>query len=154
MSNKPTEDTKVVFRDFDPNTTVLTNVNSTNWLDMSDWGRVMVVAFRTSGTGNARLVLKCSAASAGSSSATVSSIGTTSCTGLLNAASNGSIGNPGCGMLVVDATYDDVTKALEGARYVGAQIECTTQTDEFGVAYIFSEPRTKTSGLTATGNSV
>lgn len=153
-SNLPTEDTKVVWRDFDPNTTTLTNVNSTNWLDMSDWNRVLVVAVRTAGTSDSRMVLKVSAAAAGSSAQTVDSIGTTSCTGLMNGASNGSIGNPGAGMLICEATYDQVVKALDGGRYIGAQIEATTNTDEFGVCYIFSDPRTKATGQTVTGNSL
>jgi hypothetical protein len=154
--NLPTEETKIVFRDADPAAAdTWTNITSTNFLDMSGYHRLMVVAFRTVGLANAGLRIRASAAAAGSSAVTVgTTIGTTSNTGLLNGASNGSIGNPGCGLLVAECTYDDVVTALEGGRYVSAQILAANATDEWGVAFIFSSPRYATSGLTVTGNSL
>ena len=155
MSNRLSENTKVVFRDADPNTDdIWTNITSDNWLDMSGYHQLMVIAFRTVGTGNAGLRIVTSAATAGTNSAVVSTLGTTSNTGLLQSASNGSIGNPGCGMLVAECTFDEVAAALEGGRYVSAQINADTATDEWGVAFVFSDARYKTSGLTAAGNSL
>lgn len=149
------DNVKVVFRDADPNTDdIWTNVTSTNWLDMSGYESLMVIAFRTVGTGNAGLRIVTSTAATGASSQVVTTAGTTSNTGLLVSASNGSIGNPGCGLIVVNCNASDVAVALAGGRYVSAQINADTATDEWGVAFIFGNPRYTGGGLTVTGNSL
>jgi len=155
MSNKFTEETKIVFRDFDPaaNNTLTAAGITSNWIDMKDYHRITAIAFRTVGTGKVQAAaLKVSATANGASAQTVVSAGSTNATGSLVDATAAKTATSGCGIVVLDATADECAAALSGGRYVGLLLSCATATDEFGVIYILSQPRYAASGLTATDN--
>jgi hypothetical protein len=156
MTRLFSEETSIVFRDCDANTTTNTFTGgqmSTAWLDMKDWNRLTVVGIRT--VGNGKLVnaaIHVSASSTGSSSVAVTSIGSTNATGLLNQATAGGTGTSGAGIFVLDCTHDDIAAVLENGRYVSLKTTQAAVGDEFGIAYIRSQPRYASTGLLASGN--
>jgi hypothetical protein len=154
MTRLFSEETSIKFRDGDTNTTTNTFVGcSTAWIDMKDWNRITVLIFRTAGTGKIQnAAIHTSAASTGTSSVAVVSGGSTNATGSLVDATAGKTGTSGCGIYVLDATHDDMAAVLEGGRYVCLKMTQAAATDEFGIAYIRSEPRYASTGLLATDN--
>lgn len=153
--NRFTEEYVFKFRDHDPNASdTLTNVGlSTAWIDMLDYDEVTVVMFRTVGTGKVQNAgLYASAASTGTSAALVGSLhGSTNCTGSLVDATAGKTGTSGAGIVVLNATYDDIQKGLAGGRYICARASLATGTDELGVIYIL-RPRERAANKLATDN--
>lgn len=129
----------VIFHDFDPNASdTLTNVNSTNWIDLKDVESGTVILVRTVGTGavqDAGLYL--SAAATGTSASLIGSLhGSSSATGLLNVA-NGSIAAPDAGRIVMEFNQSDLAAAsVTDGRYLGVRASLATGTDEFGCIFI------------------
>lgn len=135
--NKLSEQLTMIFHDWDPAVSdTMTNVNSTNWIDVKDVIRGRVIAIRTVGTGTIHnFGLYVSAAATGTSAALVGSLtGALGFSGLANAA-NGSIAAPDIGRIVIDFTADDIQRALAGGRYICARGAMNTGTDEGLVIY-------------------
>lgn len=135
--NTLSEDLKIIFHDWDPAVSdTMTNINSTNWIDVKDVIRGRVIAIRSVGTGIiGNFGLYVSAAATGTSAALVNSLtGSKQASGLGNAA-NGSIAAPDIGRIVVDFTADDIQRALAGGRFIGARGAMNTGTDEMIVMY-------------------
>ncbi len=150
-----TEEIKVVFRDWDASTnaTLIVGNVSTAWIDMLGWDEITVIMFRTVGTSSVQDAnISVSAASTGTSAAVVVSSGSTEVTGSLVDATPGKTGTTGCGILVLNATYDDLQGALEGGRFVALKASITTATDEFGIIYIRSKARERKADQLATDN--
>lgn len=155
MSSRFTEMTKIVFRDWDASTndTLLQGNVSTAWIDMKGWDELTVIIFRTAGTSSVQdSNISVSASSTGTSAAVVTSSGSTECTGSLIDATPGKTNTTGCGIIVLNATHDDMVKALAGYRYAACKASITTATDEFGMIYIRTRAREQEAGLLATDN--
>jgi hypothetical protein len=134
---KLSEQIKIIFHDWDPATSdTMTNINSTNWIDVKNVIRGRVIAIRTVGTGVVgNFGLYISAAATGTSAALVGSLtGSKGASGLANAA-NGSAAAPDIGRIVIDFTADDLSAALTDGRYICARGALNTGTDEFLVMY-------------------
>lgn len=155
MTTRLTETLKVVFRDWDASTndTLIQGNVSTAWIDMKGWDELTVIIFRTVGTSSVQDAnISVSAASTGTSAAVVTSQGSTECTGSLVDATAGKTDTTGCGIIVLNATHDDMVGALAGYRYAACKISITTATDEMGVIYIRSRPREIKGSQLATDN--
>lgn len=134
---KLSERIKIIFHDFDPAVSdTMTNVNSTNWIDVKDVLRGRVIAIRTVGTGtfhNAGLYI--SAAATGTTASLVGSLtGAVGASGLASVA-NGSIAAPDIGRIVIDFTRDDLALANPDGRYICLRLAANTGTDEMLVMY-------------------
>lgn len=153
---KLSEQIVMIFHDWDPAVSdTMTNVNSTNWIDCKDVIRGRVVAIRTVGTGTIHnFGLYVSAAATGTSAALVGSLtGALGFSGLANAA-NGSIAAPDIGRIVIDFTADDLTKALEGGRYICARGAMNTGTDEGLVIYELEKSDAKASTFVSASGEI
>lgn len=151
------DENTVIIVDFDPNQSdTLTNVSSTRWVNMENYNKITCIAIRTVGAGNVQNAgLYVSAAVTGTSAVLVGSLlGSTKATGCLVAADPGSAyAENDAGIVVLEATHDEIAAALEGGQFVSARMSLATGTDEFGVIYILSEPRYAAGGLVASSNA-
>jgi hypothetical protein len=163
MSKNPSENLQLIFQDMDfsnSDTFLYSTRNTSNWINVSRFHKVMAVIFRTVGTGkvqNARLMAASTVTGTGATA--VSTLGSSvSAGGLLNVAAgsnanNGSLGSAGAGMVVLEATSKDLDSTLADADFVQVQVSPATGTDEFGVLFVLSDPRYGEGGLTATGTA-
>lgn len=151
------DENTVIIVDFDPNQSdTLTNVSSTRWVNMERWNKITCIAIRTVGTGKVQNAgIYVSAAAAGTAASLVGSlIGSTNATGsLVGADPATAFGSQDAGIVVLEATHDEIAVALEGGQYVSARMSLATGTDEFGVIYILSEPRFAAGSQMSTSNA-
>lgn len=136
-------------------TTAATVLQSTAWIDMQNWGRCLVVLFRLSGTGNLKAAtgVSASAASTGTSSASITTLGSTyAATGRLTCAI-GTILAPGIGTAIFDVAAEQVENAVAGGRYISAILAKATKGDQIGCCYILLDPKNRKSGNLTTGGS-
>lgn len=155
MTTRFTETTKIVFRDWDASTnvTLIGGNVSTAWIDMKGWDELTVIIFRTIGTSSVQdSNISVSASVSGSDAVVVTSSGSTECTGSLVDATPGKTDTTGVGMIVLNATHDEMVDALAGYRYAACMISITTATDEMGIIYIRSRPREIKGDQLATDN--
>ena len=155
MSTRLTETTKIVFRDWDASTkdTLLQGNVSTAWIDMKGWDELTVIIFRTVGTSSVQDAnISVSAISTGTNAQVVTSEGSTECTGSLVDATPAKTNTTGCGIIVLNATHDEMVGALAGYQFAACKISITTATDEFGVIYIRSRADEMKAGLLQTDN--
>lgn len=119
--------------DFDPDASTAVDVA---WVDMSGYGELTVVAIRTIGTGNVDgfKILSNPTSTGGGTDVEVKDYGTF--TSQPDAIAD---------FVVLSCRADE----LGGNRYVSAQLELATDTDEFMVVYIRSKPRHAYDGLTS-----
>lgn len=157
MNRKLSEDIKVIWANIDPSTSNTlvgdTAKQVSRCIDVSKYGRVMCILFRTTGTGSI-LDAKLYAATdvAGTGLTAITSSGSTKATGLL-ATAGGTIANAGVGQIVLEANAAEIDATLADANFVAVKAAFATGGDELGVCWILSDPRYASSGLTATGNA-
>lgn len=158
MSHRPSEDTKVIFQDFDvstKDTLVLGTRVSGRFIDVSGYNRVMCIALREVGVGSvqdAAIYVATDVAGTSATKVTSSATGSTEATGAINIAA-GTIGAAGAGMVVMECDTSDLDSTLANGRFVGAKMSLATATDEFALIWILTEPRIAEAGLTASGNA-
>jgi hypothetical protein len=155
MARRFTEDVKFVIRDADASTkdTLIQGNVSTAWIDMKGFDFLTAIIFRTVGTGSVQDAnISVSAASTGTSAAVVTSSGSTECTGSLLDATPGKTGTAGAGIIILEATFDEMIGALATAQFAAVKISVATATDEFGIIYMRSRAREGTANLTQTAN--
>lgn len=134
-------------------TTATTAINSTAWVDMKDWNRCLVCAFRITGTGNitANTGVYVSAASTGTSPSAVTTLGATGAmTGVITAA-RGTILKPNVGLAVFDISQDDITRTLVTGRYISLRYRKKTRANRIGCVYILMDPKLAKSANMLTG---
>jgi hypothetical protein len=160
VSAKLSETTQVIFYGFDPSTkdTLVYDTDTAanlNWINVENWHRVMVIVFRTTGTGSVQQCQLMAASDVnGTGAVGISSSGSTEATILVNAAagSNDNTGERGAGMIVFDLNTADLEDTLADAKYIQIRMSLATGTDDFGVAFILSEPRYAKGTFTSTGS--
>jgi len=124
-------------------TTATTAINSTAWVDMKDWNRCLVVAFRVTGTGNitANTGVYVSAASTGTTPSAITTLGATGAmTGVITAA-RGTILKPNCGCAVFDVSQDAIANTLAGGRYISLRYRKKTRANRIAAVYILMDPK-------------
>lgn len=139
VNSQLSEDLAVTCYDFDPDSADATDVG---WVDMSGYQKFMAVFVRTDGT-SALDTFKILANPASDGSGTDVTIKTHAVANEPDAAGD---------YIFLECTWDDIADADAAtgtARYVSAQCEFATATDEGVVVYIRSNARYGTSGLTA-----
>lgn len=127
---------KVLQFDFDPDGTDPVDVS---WQDMRDYGRLLVGFFRTVGTGNLDTfnIIANSQADGSGGDVVVKSHAV--------AAEPNAVGD----YIFLECTAQELAALGTDLRYVSAQLEFATGTDEGVVTYIFGDPRWQRDGLTA-----
>jgi len=121
-ANKTLTQNAITFYDFDPNATTATDVA---WVDMRDYSGLTIGYYKTVGTGAlTSLIVQASAASNGSSPATVAT--------KTIASDPDAVGD----YVFFEIDEDDIAQALDGGRYVTATIALASGTDEALVTYI------------------
>lgn len=151
------EEARFFFRDVDPSTkdTRVVAGCSTRFIDMKDFHRVTAIFFRTVGTGSIQqATLYSASAAAGTNITAIKSSGSTEATGLLNAATPSmSSAYSGAGIIVLEATADEIAAADPDGRFISARASFATATDEMGLLIILSEPRYGRQNMTITSNA-
>lgn len=153
-SNKLSEDAKITFMDYDPDKsdTLTQGVQSNiTWIDMEGYHAITAIAFRTVGTGVVQAAALYAASDGTGTGATIigTALGSTGASGLLGSASSD---GASAGMVVLEATHDEIANALSGATHVQVRLSPATGTDEFGICVIRHRARYPKTGLTASGD--
>ena len=160
MSKQISEQVQLIWQHIDPKTKDTLQQHSTGqvWVNVSKFHKVMVVLFRTVGTGSIQdAKLYCHTSATSAAGTVISSSGSTECTPVIgtafgtNATDPGVLGSRGVGMIVFELNTNDIDQYLADADFVSVKASFATATDELGVLYILSDPRYPTSGLTSTG---
>ena len=134
-ANKTLTKNLITFHDFDPDATTATDVA---WVDMRDYSGLTVGYYKTVGSDSlSAFTIQCSAASNGSSPATVATKTISS--------DPDAVGD----YVFFEIDEDDIAEALAGARYVSAQLTVDTATDEALVVYIRTGAKFASDGETA-----
>lgn len=119
--------------DHDPDATTATDVA---WVDMRDYGKILVSFFRTVGTGTLAYTILANTASDGSGSDVEIKAG---------AADPNAVGD----YAFLECTAEELLSAGTDLRYVTMNLTFGTATDEGVVTYVRSCPRHSYAGLTA-----
>lgn len=127
---------KVTHYDFDPDATTATDVG---WVDMRDYGRVLMSLFHSVGTGNVSS-FKILANSQPDGSGTDVEVKAHDLTTQPDAVGD---------YVFLECTAQELAALGTDLRYVSANIALATATDECVVTYIQSDPRVAADGLTA-----
>ncbi len=127
---------KVAMYDFDPDETTHTDVN---WSDMRDFGAVLVMLFKSVGTGkvNAFSILANAESDGSGTDATVKThaLGT----------DVDAVGD----YVHLEALASEIVNLATDLRYVSGNASLATTTDECVATYVFGLPRFAYGGLTA-----
>jgi len=137
-AEKLTSELKVTQYDFDPDGTSATAVE---WVDMKDYGKILVSFFRTVGTSNLTFLVQASASSAGTSAETV-------LTKTISSQPD-AVGDYVFAEVLAEQIAAKAASTGKALRYVSAVLTFGTGTDEGVVTYIRGGSRFKYTSLTA-----
>lgn len=134
-------------------TTATTAINSTAWVNMEGWSRLLAIAFRITGTGNltANTGIYVSAASTGSAPSAVTTLGATASMAGVITAARGTILKPGVGMAVFDVSQDQIAATLSTGKYVSLRYRKKTRANRIACIYVLMHPKLVKAGNTPTG---
>jgi hypothetical protein len=137
-ANAPlTQKALVTVTDFDPGATTTVTSEGSTWIDMSGYHRCMCLLIRTIGTGTVdQFTIQGSAAVTGSSPAAVVSHAATAVPDALG------------DFLVLEFDHSDLVNAGEQFRYVSANVQLATGTDECLIVWVREPARYAAAALT------
>lgn len=133
VTDKSSSNMAITQYDLDPDATTATDVG---WVDMRDWGAVIMSFFRTVGTSDVTYKILANSASDGSGSDVEIKVGT---------ADPDAVGD----YCFLECTSEELLSAGSGLRYVTLNVTFATGTDEGVVTYIRSMPRHAQASLTS-----